>query len=295
MANVRMLDMKLIDDLFEMGGGNVLDFSIKTICIYFAEELNVDLYSPVYEDEGTSKAKRVRCFLKKSDTPTAVTALNSLWDYRKQYMLNHGRREWVRDADLRFRELLNRIQGIQASSQAPSPAPSAPPPSAPPAVDARRLQTLKAELLALASMEPQPRGYAFERFLTALFNLFKLEAREPFRLRGEQIDGSFELAHETYLFEAKWQNQPTQAADLHVFHGKIEQKAAWTRGLFVSNSGFSPDGLHAFGRGKRLICMDGLDIHDALSREIPLNEVLMRKVRKASETGFPFHHVRDLF
>lgn len=63
----------------------------------------------------------------------------------------------------------------------------------------------------------------------------------------------------------------------------------------MSNSGFSDDGLVAFGRGKRVICMDGLDLYDLLDREIPLNQVLERKVRRAAETGTPFLRVRDLF
>lgn len=99
----------------------------------------------------------------------------------------------------------------------------------------------------------------------------------------------------TYLVEAKWQSAQTPAADLHAFHGKLEQKAAWARGLFVSNSGFTPDGLAAFGRAKRVICMDGLDLFDALDRQIPLNHVLERKVRRAAESGLPFERVRDLF
>jgi restriction endonuclease Mrr len=103
------------------------------------------------------------------------------------------------------------------------------------------------------------------------------------------------LQGETYLIEAKWQATPTGVADLHTFHGKLDQKAAWTRGLFVSNSGFTEDGLIAFGRGKRVICMDGLDLFDTLSRELPLNHVLESKVRRAAETGFPFARVRDLF
>ena len=144
-------------------------------------------------------------------------------------------------------------------------------------------------------MEPQARSYAFECFLKELFDIYGLSAQEPFRLRGEQIDGSFLLANEIYLLEAKWQNQVTGVADLDTFHGKIEQKAAWTRGLFVSNSGFTDEGLAAFGRGKRVICMDGLDIYEALSREIPMNHVLDRKVRHAAETGSPFIRVRDLF
>jgi hypothetical protein len=66
------------------------------------------------------------------------------------------------------------------------------------------------------------------------------------------------------------------------------------RGLFVSNSGFTDEGL-AFGRGKRVICMDGLDLYEMLDREIPLKQVLERKVRRAAEIGAPFVRVRDLF
>ncbi|WP_232440920.1 restriction endonuclease [Burkholderia ubonensis] len=147
----------------------------------------------------------------------------------------------------------------------------------------------------MSALPPHPRGYAFEAWLKEAFDCFGLEAREPFRHRGEQIDGSFVLQGETYLVEAKWQSEQTGAADLHAFHGKVDQKAAWARGLFVSNSGFTADGLAAFGRGKRVICMDGLDLFDALDRQLPLNHVLERKVRRAAESGLPFERVRDLF
>ena len=157
------------------------------------------------------------------------------------------------------------------------------------------VDTLLAELMALPAMAPQPRGYAFEKFLKRLFDAFGLEARDAFKLKGEQIDGSFLLSNETYLLEAKWQDAPCGVADLHAFHGKVEQKAAWTRGVFVSNSGFSPDGLSAFGRGKRLICMDGYDLYEALSRGISLAQLIERKVRRAAETGDFFVRVGDLF
>jgi hypothetical protein len=76
--------------------------------------------------------------------------------------------------------------------------------------------------------------------------------------------------------------------------GKVEQKAAWTRGLFISYSGFTEDGLHAFGRGKRVISMDGYDLSEALSRQVPLDHVLQKKVRYAAETGVAFVRVREL-
>jgi hypothetical protein len=110
-----------------------------------------------------------------------------------------------------------------------------------------------------ASYPAQARGYAFETFLKDLFDAYGLAAQESFRLRGEQIAGSFQFGHETYLVDAKWQGQAIGVAELSTFHGKIEQKASWTRGLFVSNSGFTDEGLAAFGRGKPVVCLDGYD------------------------------------
>lgn len=162
-------------------------------------------------------------------------------------------------------------------------------------LDRAAIARIKADLLQVTALAPHARGYAFEGFLKGLFDAFGLAAKEPFRLRGEQIDGSFQLGNEIYLIEAKWHGHPIGVAELHAFHGKIEQKAAWTRGLFVSNSGFTEDGLVAFGRGKRVVCMDGLDLYEMLDRAIPLTHVLERKVRRAAETGSPFLRVRDLF
>jgi hypothetical protein len=287
MANIRALDFLVLDDLFGMGSGYVLNFSDRTFAQFFAEELNVDIGAPSYSANGTSKAKRFRCFLQTEDAQTAVRALTTLWEYREAARVRSGQAEDVNNAHGQFLAVINRMLG-----KAP---PAANGIAGAPAFDRQKLLALQSELVVLAQMEPQRRGYAFEKFLKQLFDAYGLAAQEPFRLRGEQIDGSFQLGSETYLVEAKWQNLPTGVADLHIFHGKIEQKAAWTRGLFISNSGFTDDGLAAFGRGKRVICMDGLDLYEALSRELPLNNVLDRKVRRAAETGNPFVRVRDLF
>jgi hypothetical protein len=164
-----------------------------------------------------------------------------------------------------------------------------------PTFDRPKIILLKQKLIELSALEPQPRGYAFEAWLTNAFDAFGMQAREPFRLRGEQIDGSFQLQGETYLVEAKWNSAQTGAADLHAFHGKVEQKAAWARGLFISNSGFTPDGLIAFGKAKRVVCMDGFDLFETLDRELPLDQVIARKARRAAETGQPFQRVREIF
>jgi hypothetical protein len=287
MPNIRSIDMLFLDEVFEMGGGYVLNFSDRTLSRFFAEELNVDIDDPTYAEHGGSKGKRLRCFLQKVDIPTVVMTLKALWEYREAIRMRAGAAEKVENAQGRLLSLINRLEGkpaIQPMGQAPKAA-----------YDRPKLLALRDDLMGFDQLAPQARGYAFEAFLGQLFNVFGLQAREPFRLKGEQIDGSFVLQGETYLIEAKWQAAPTGVADLHTFHGKLEQKAAWTRGLFVSNSGFTEDGLVAFGKGKRVVCMDGLDLYETLSRELPLNHVLESKVRRAAETGLPFARVRDLF
>lgn len=64
--------------------------------------------------------------------------------------------------------------------------------------------------------------------------------------------------------------------------------------LAASISGFTGEGLFAFGRGKKVICMDGFDLFETLDRELPLNVALDRKVRRAAETGLHFERIRDL-
>ena len=182
---------------------------------------------------------------------------------------------------------------LQALAESAAPTPNqVSPPSA--KVGEPKFTALIQKLLGLSALAPQPRGYAFEKFLTDTFESFGLAPRGAFRLVGEQIDGSFVLHHETFLLEAKWQNEKIGSAALRSFSGKVSDKATWSRGLFVSNSGFTEEGLDSFGRAKPVILMDGLDLWEMLDRRLSLADVLAKKVRRAAETGRPFVPVREL-
>lgn len=287
MNKVRAIDILFLDDLFDMGSGYVLTFTDATFSRFFADELSIDIDNPIYAGSGTSKAKRLRCFLQTAEASNVVRALNALWEYREGARARTGEEDKLPNARFSLDALIEHLEGKPAAKTAHK--------TTPPIGNPLSLAPLQSRLIALAALESQPRGYAFEIFLKDFFDAYGLEARDPFRLRGEQIDGSFQLESETYLLEAKWQGLKTGVADLHIFHGKIEQKAAWARGLFISNSGFTDEGLAAFGRGKRVICMDGLDLYETLSRPLHLNDVLAKKVRRAAETGAPFVSVRNLF
>lgn len=284
MAKINVVNMMFLEELLEMGGGYVLNFSDRTFAQFFAEELNIDIDDRIYFAIGGSKGKRMRTFLKVSDAATVARALEALWKYRKAINERFGKDEDIKNAEGRFAQVIADLTG-NPTDKAPTPASNRP-----------RLLALGRAFQELAAISnPHERGYAFEAFLKELFDASGLEAREAFRITGEQIDGSITNGSDTYLLEAKWQNTRVGAAELHVLQGKLDQKAAWARGLFISYSGFTDDGLVAFGKGKRVICMDGLDLHDALARELPIKRVIDSKVRRAAETGLAFVRVRDLF
>ncbi|MCA3566498.1 MAG: restriction endonuclease [Bradyrhizobium sp.] len=177
-----------------------------------------------------------------------------------------------------------------------SPKAEEPAPQATATLTAAKAQELATLLIEITKLDPHTRGLRFEGFLNELFGGFGLAPRGAFRLVGEQIDGSFRLHGQTYLVEAKWHGPQIGFADLMTFSGKVGGKASWSRGLFVSNSGFTAEGLEAFARGRQtnLICADGLDLYEVLSRKVSLIEVLETKERRAAETNRAFIPVRDL-
>jgi hypothetical protein len=286
MSSLRSIDLGLIDEILRGGEkGYVLDFSNRTFSDFFVRELNIDIDAPDYASDGISKAKRLRCFLGKVDDGTAVRALRILWERREAL-----RSAYVTDpmprAAAQYAALIAKLEGVGPTE--PQNVITAP------VIEAIEFDRFKGRLEAIRDMDPHSRGYAFEIFLKDLFDAFRLSAREPFRLVGEQIDGSFELASETYLVEAKWLNRKVGVAELGAFHSKLEQKAAWTRGLFISFQGFTNEGLVGFGRGRRLIGMEGRDLHVALDRGLAIDRMIGLKVRHAAETGEVFVPIDQL-
>ena len=199
-----------------------------------------------------------------------------LWDADFQAALREdsGQRAQERIEEARAAERLRDTARSQRSSQ---------------------LEALKREFLALHEVaDRQEAGRQLEHILNWLFALHNLEPREPFRLQGEQIDGSFELDHEVYLLEAKWHHEPLPAADLYVFREKIEGKSRFTRGVFLSVNGISQEAAIAITQGKQptFFVMDGYDLLMTLEDSVALSTFLRRRQRLLAEEGLvtvPFH------
>jgi len=75
-------DIAKFNRIFDAEGGYLLDFSDRTITYFFDEELNIDIDDEQYKEDGTSKAKRVRCLLQKVDADTVLRILDKLWLYK---------------------------------------------------------------------------------------------------------------------------------------------------------------------------------------------------------------------
>lgn len=286
MSSLRSIDLSLVDEIFRGGErGYVLDFSNRTFTDFFSRELEIDIDATIYAADGISKGKRLRCFLGLVDDGTAARALRILWEHREA-LRAHDTPDPMPRASAQIQALIGKLEG-----NAPSVLRNV---VAAPLIDAVDFLQLRDRLLTIRDLAPHARGYAFETFLTELFDVFRLRAREPFRIVGEQIDGSFDLGGETYLVEAKWLNRKVGAAELHTFHGKVDQKASWARGVFISFGGFTREGLHAFGRGKRVIGVEGRDLRDALAGRIGIDRLLAAKVRHAAETGDVFVPLSEL-
>ena len=288
-GTIRAVEMRLIEDVFEMHGGYVLDFTDRTFGEFFVSDVGIDIDEKRWFGGGTSKAKRLRFFLQNADHASAARALTALWEYREAERRRRGKDETVANAATEIQQVIRRLGGkVEAGAKAAE--------QAFPGANPRRLFDLAKEYTEVSVLDPQRRGYAYEAFLKRLFDTYGLGARASFR-RGQvdQIDGSFQLDGDTYLFEARWRNELADAADTDAFHRKLERGAHWTRGVFISQNGFTEGALKSLRRGTRLICMSAFDIYETLSRGLDLSEVIRRKARHAAETGEAMRLVRDLF
>lgn len=130
------------------------------------------------------------------------------------------------------------------------------------------------------------RGYALEEVLRELSILHTLETTEPYRVNGEQIDGSVKYDGEHYIIEAKWQDKAAANEAIYQFAGKIEGKM-YGRGLFISVHGFSEHVVTSLVTGKAIktVFIDGGDLIMVLEGYLTFTEMLNRKIKAAQTKG----------
>jgi hypothetical protein len=149
---------------------------------------------------------------------------------------------------------------------------------------------------AFKHARPDKQSVAYVKFLNELFAQYHFSARTVFFADGQQISGSFEIEGQVYILAARWQPEKTGQDELLLFNAKIEAKSTWARGIFISQSGFTAEGLTMFAQGKRtsMIGMDGADLELILHSQVSLIDAIRRKARRAVETNQLFVPLQEL-
>lgn len=96
-------DLRIVEQVLDMGGGYVLDFNNRTFAEFFAD-LDVEIES---EDSGLSKAKRLRAFFRSASTAECARVLHALLEYRGKQV---GDKQRV-SID-KYRAIVSRLEGI---------------------------------------------------------------------------------------------------------------------------------------------------------------------------------------
>jgi len=83
MPHLNTIDRRILEDYFQMGGGNVLDFTIQTFQQAIFDFCGEDIYTDKYAEYGNSKGKRLRCFFSKASKTELLKVVSGLLDYAK--------------------------------------------------------------------------------------------------------------------------------------------------------------------------------------------------------------------
>ena len=101
--SISTLDLRVIDRVLEMSSGYVLDFTDRTFTAFFAEH-GVHIDEPQYFSDGSSKAKRLRYFLKNASPLSAGKILAALLQHRLDWKPD------INDVDLKaYRSIVSRL------------------------------------------------------------------------------------------------------------------------------------------------------------------------------------------
>jgi hypothetical protein len=278
MSNLTFTEKRKLEQLLGMKTGYVLDFSDRTFAEFVSDATGLNIFDERYNYASGSKANRLRAFWQKEDNATVGKLMGEVLNYSEQ---TGPLAEVCRLIVARL--LQGGIPITPAQTQAQDEQQSV--------LDlalSQVLRQLKDEFLQLAGQRDRSAaGLALEKLLNRLFVLFGLQPRQPFRVVGEQIDGSFQMDAETYLLESKWEKHPLPEADLLVFREKILGKSTFTRGVLIALNGVSGPARDAITRGKApcFFVMDGHDLLMVLSEKISLTDFLRMRMRLLAEEG----------
>ncbi len=118
MSSLQFSERNLLEKILGMRTGYVSDFSDRTFQEFVLEKTGIDILTPEYEENGTSKANRLRTFLKKESDATVIALIEPLINYAYTEKTGFDREIHARDEILfiEARKIVQRLKDDLSTS-----------------------------------------------------------------------------------------------------------------------------------------------------------------------------------
>lgn len=283
MAILSFQEKELIETVFCMKGGYVLDFTNQQFKEFMKDVVSYNIYERY---QGLSKAKILRRFLEDETDEYVGKLIILLINYMRTKNNNYG----VSEINInKLYELGKKKLGKRTTIKGDSST----------SIKEENIidyNNLKDKLLDIEKINiQQQKGYAFERFLTELFNTFLLSPRASYKTENDQIDGSFMLNGGTVIIEAKYKKTIIDKDALILFSNKISKKSQFTKGVFITLSNVSDSAINYFNdSSSRFIILTVEELFLICEYKMSLKDILTKKFRYLDETGCIYRHILQL-
>jgi hypothetical protein len=118
MANFSTNEKQILEKVFQMGGGYVLNFSDRTISEFFQNDIGIDIFDQKYNYASGSKANRLRRFWQVADDAVVGKSISRLLEYIDNQIAlgNLTKESFSPELMSRAQSLASRLQGQKATS-----------------------------------------------------------------------------------------------------------------------------------------------------------------------------------
>ena len=285
MANLTFNEKQLIESVFGMSSGYLLDFSNRDFEEFMKDVIQYSIYTKY---PGLSKAKMFRAFLKDETEPYVGKAIVMLLNHMED---NGMVTDDIKGKAKKLYELGKLLLGKNHTQSEPKQQNSES--SDKPNIDFNGLNNALLEIENIDNH--QARGYAFEKYLNDIFKVFNLDPHASYRTDYDQIDGSFVIDGNTILIEAKYKTKPISKDDLILFSNKIESKSHFPKGLFITYSPVDAKALEYFtDKSARIVVLTVEELFLLCQNKYSLPKVLRAKFRTLDERGIIYKHVMTI-
>lgn len=282
MAILSFQEKQLIERVFGMGSGYVLNFSNREFEEFMKDVVSYNIYQKY---PGLSKAKMLRRFIEDESDTYVGKMIILLINYMRANSLDKSISQ----------EDINKLYELGQIKLGKNPINQKKTQKSDNKACEINFEFLKNALLNIDKKQTQQqKGYAFASYLKELFDAFGLDARPSYCTANDQIDGSFFLNGNTVLIEAKYRAEITKD-DLLLFSNKVEAKSPFTKGVFVTLSSPSNKTLEYFyDKSSRIVLVTVQELYLLCENKGSLIDILNKKFRYLEETGHIYRHIMNL-